>query len=79
VRDAGNGATQTFFKTGEVIIELVGPIPNVRGERPWGHCVSRCRISTHARRCSATKLGPRQGLPCKRADASRRYGTRRAD
>ena len=36
VRDVGNGTTQTFFKTGEVIIELVGPIPNVRGERPWG-------------------------------------------
>jgi len=36
VRDVGNGTTQSFFKTGEVIIELVGPIPNVRGERPWG-------------------------------------------
>ena len=36
VRDVGNGTTQTFFKTGEVIIELVGPIPNVRGERLWG-------------------------------------------
>jgi hypothetical protein len=36
VRDLGNGTTQTFFKTGEVIIELVGPLANVRGERPWG-------------------------------------------
>ena len=36
VRDVGNGTTQTFFKTGEVIIELVGPIPNVHGERNWG-------------------------------------------
>ena len=36
VRDTGRGTTQSFFKTGEVIIELVGPIPNVRGEQPWG-------------------------------------------
>ena len=36
VRDMGNGMTQTFFTTGEVIIELVGPNPSVRGERPWG-------------------------------------------
>jgi hypothetical protein len=36
MRDVGNGTTQTFFRTGEVIIELVGPIPNVRGERFWG-------------------------------------------
>src|SRR5262249_26489340 len=36
VRDLGNGTRQTFFKAGEVILELVGPIPNVRGERLWG-------------------------------------------
>jgi hypothetical protein len=36
VRDLGNGTRQTFFKAGEVIIELVGPIPNVTGERLWG-------------------------------------------
>ena len=35
-RDAGNGTTQTFFRAGEVIIELVGPIPDVDGERFWG-------------------------------------------
>ena len=36
VRDLGNGTTQTFFRAGEVIIELVGPIPDVDGERFWG-------------------------------------------
>ncbi len=36
VRDVGNGTTQTFFRAGEVIIELVGPIPDVNGERFWG-------------------------------------------
>ena len=35
-RDAGNGTTQTFFRAGEVIVELVGPIPDVDGERFWG-------------------------------------------
>lgn len=34
VRDLGNGTTQTFFRAGEVIIELVGPIDG--GERLWG-------------------------------------------
>jgi hypothetical protein len=36
VRELGNGTTQTFFKAGEVVIELVGPIPDVHGERYWG-------------------------------------------
>jgi hypothetical protein len=36
VRDVGNGTTQTFFRAGEVIIELVGPISDVEGERFWG-------------------------------------------
>lgn len=35
VRDLGNGTTQTFFRAGEVIIELVGPIEG-DGERLWG-------------------------------------------
>ena len=35
VRDLGNGRTQTFFRAGEVIIELVGPIAG-DGERPFG-------------------------------------------
>jgi hypothetical protein len=35
VRDLGNGKTQTFFRAGEVIIELVGPIDG-DGERLFG-------------------------------------------
>ena len=35
VRELGNGTTQTFFRAGEVIIELVGPIEG-EGERLWG-------------------------------------------
>jgi hypothetical protein len=35
-RDVGGGRTQTFFKSGEIIIELVGPIPDVVGEQLWG-------------------------------------------
>jgi hypothetical protein len=36
VRDLGNGKTQTFFRAGEVIIELVGPTDGPEGERLWG-------------------------------------------
>jgi hypothetical protein len=36
VREVGNGTTQTFFRAGEPIIELVGPIPDVPTERFWG-------------------------------------------
>jgi hypothetical protein len=35
VRAVGNGRSQTFFRAGEVIIELVGPIEG-DGERMWG-------------------------------------------
>lgn len=35
VRELGNGTTQTFFRAGEVIIELVGPIEG-DGDRLWG-------------------------------------------
>jgi hypothetical protein len=35
-RDVGNGTAQRFFRAGEVIIELVGPIPDAEGERFWG-------------------------------------------
>jgi hypothetical protein len=35
VRDLGKGKTQTFFRAGEVIIELVGPVDG-DGERPFG-------------------------------------------
>lgn len=37
VRELGNGTTQTFFRAGEVIIELVGPIESDQpGERFFG-------------------------------------------
>jgi hypothetical protein len=36
VRELGNGSTQTFFRTGEVIIELIGPNPAVHTEQLWG-------------------------------------------
>jgi hypothetical protein len=36
VREIGNGTTQTFFRSGEPIIELVGPIPDIATERFWG-------------------------------------------
>jgi hypothetical protein len=35
-RDIGNGTAQRFFRAGEVIIELVGPIRDVDSERLWG-------------------------------------------
>jgi hypothetical protein len=36
VRELRNGTTQSFFRAGDVIIELVGPIPDAEGERLWG-------------------------------------------
>jgi hypothetical protein len=37
VRDLGNGKSQTFFRAGEVIIELVGPMDDPPGtEQLWG-------------------------------------------
>jgi hypothetical protein len=36
VREHDNGTSQTFFRAGEVILELVGPIPDIGGERFWG-------------------------------------------
>jgi len=36
VREIGNGRSQTFFRAGEVIVEVVGPIDGEDGERLWG-------------------------------------------
>jgi hypothetical protein len=72
VRDAGNGATQTFFKTGEVIIELVGPIPNVRGERPWGLAFTVSDLDA----CAAL-LGDKLGRVKDAVQAGRRIATLR--
>src|SRR5262245_54170462 len=35
-REIGGGRTQTFFKSGEIIIELIGPMPNIKIEQLWG-------------------------------------------
>jgi hypothetical protein len=40
VRDVGGGRTQTFFRAGEPVIELVGPIPGTQGERFWGLAIT---------------------------------------
>ena len=40
VREIGNGRTQTFFRAGEPIIELVGPIPDMHGEQFWGLAIT---------------------------------------
>jgi hypothetical protein len=36
VREVGNGRSQTFFRAGEVIVEVIGPIDGEQGERLWG-------------------------------------------
>ncbi|MDQ1384949.1 MAG: hypothetical protein QOG65_2328 [Actinomycetota bacterium] len=39
IRDLGNGKSQTFFRAGEVVIEVVGPVgrgDGDGGERMWG-------------------------------------------
>jgi hypothetical protein len=36
VREVGNGRSQTFFRAGEVVIEVVGPVAGEQGERLWG-------------------------------------------
>jgi hypothetical protein len=36
VREVGNGRSQTFFRAGEVIVEVVGPLEAEHGERLWG-------------------------------------------
>jgi hypothetical protein len=40
VREIGRGRTQTFFRAGEPIIELVGPIPDMHGEKFWGLAIT---------------------------------------
>lgn len=60
VRDVGNGTTQTFFRAGEVIIELVGPVPGVPGERAWGLAFAVTDLDACAARLG-DRLGPVQG------------------
>jgi hypothetical protein len=45
VREIGNGRTQTFFRAGEVIIELVGPVDQRADERADEQAARRSRGS----------------------------------
>ncbi len=48
-RDVGNGRAQRFFRAGEVIIEVVGPIPEVDGEQLWGLAFTVADVDACAR------------------------------
>ncbi|HYL52263.1 MAG TPA: glyoxalase [Acidimicrobiia bacterium] len=57
VREVGNGTTQTFFRAGEVIVEVVGPIAGNDGERFWGLALTVADLDA----CAALfgdRLGP---------------------
>jgi hypothetical protein len=56
VRDLGDGRTQTFFRAGEVIIELVGPTDG-DGERLWGLSPTVTDLDACAR-LLGDRLGP---------------------
>jgi hypothetical protein len=72
VREVGNGTTQTFFRAGEVIVELVGPIPNLTGERFWGLATTVADIDA----CAAL-LGDRLGRVKDAVQPGRRIATLR--
>ena len=56
VRDLGDGRTQTFFRAGDVIIELVGPVDG-DGERLWGLSPTVADLEACAR-LLGERLGP---------------------
>ena len=72
VREAGTGTTQTFFRAGEVIVELVGPMPDVRGERLWGLAIAVDDLDA----CAAL-LGDRLGRVKDAVQRGRRIATLR--
>jgi hypothetical protein len=72
VRDVGNGRTQTFFRAGEVIIELVGPVPDVDGERFWGLALTVADLDA-----CAVLLGERLGPIKDAVQPGRRIATLR--
>jgi hypothetical protein len=72
VRELGNGTTQTFFRAGEVIIELVGPIDDVTGERLWGLAFTASDLDA----CAAL-LGDALGAPKDAVQPGRRIATLR--
>jgi hypothetical protein len=72
VRDVGGGRTQTFFRAGEPIIELVGPIPGTQGERFWGLAITVADLD----KCAAL-LGDRLGRIKDAVQPGRRIATLR--
>jgi hypothetical protein len=72
VREVGGGRTQTFFRAGEPIIELVGPIPDVAGERFWGLAITVSDLDA----CAAL-LGDRLGRIKDAVQPGRRIATLR--
>jgi len=72
VREIGGGRTQTFFRAGEPIIELVGPIPDVEGQRFWGLAITVTDLDV----CGAL-LGDHLGPAKDAVQAGRRIATLR--
>src|SRR4051812_11975730 len=73
VRDPGNGKRQTFFRAGEVIIELVGPVDG-NGERLFGLSPTVTDLDACAR-----LLGDRLGTIKDAVQPGRRIATLRHD
>ena len=72
VREIGGGRTQTFFRAGEPIIELVGPIPDTHGERFWGLAITVADLDE-----CAQLLGDRLGRAKDAVQSGRRIATLR--
>jgi hypothetical protein len=72
VRDIGNGNTQTFFRAGEVIIELIGPNERIEGEQFWGLAFTVADIDA-----CATLLGDRLGTVKDAVQPGRKIATLR--
>ncbi len=71
VRDLGNGRTQTFFRAGEVIIELVGPV-----DEPGERCFGLSPAVTDLDACAGL-LGDRLGAVKDATQPGRRIATLR--
>ena len=75
VRDVGNGRTQTFFRAGEVIIELVGPIPDVVGDRFWGLAFTVDDLDACVQLLGGAIGAPKDAVQPGRRIATLRHGT----
>ena len=67
-RELGNGTAQVFFRAGEVIIELVGPIADVTGERFSGTALT---VRVHLDMCvrGSVSTSVRSSMRCNPVDA----------